>query len=311
MGISEAVYNFLNEKKFKKIGILCSGGVDSMSLLHSLTTHSKDFNTELVVLHAYEKNDYEDKVMNLITNYCIKHNLKLITQEIDTSENNNILINLRKTKFNLTTIENFDSIVSGHHLDDQIETFLFRLFRGSGISGLHPMSYESVFRINDKDVYYYRPLLSVTKEEILQYSQQNNIEYFNDPFNSDPYKCDRNFIRLKIIPLIKSRFTCVENNIETTINSISLLNMELHNKIPKNINGAFDLEEFNNCKLNIKVYIIKEYLRLNHGYNMNKKLTNHLKLLINDPIYNGYSCYINEYIHIAAKENKFLVEYLK
>jgi tRNA(Ile)-lysidine synthase len=88
-------------------------------------------------------------------------------------------------------------IATAHHLDDLIETMLFRLFKGCGVSSLIAMTPSSRCII--------RPLLFFEKKDILSYLEENNIEYRRDFSNLD-LRIDRNFIRNKIIPLIDSRF---------------------------------------------------------------------------------------------------------
>lgn len=311
MVIEKSIFKFLKEVENKIVGVLCSGGVDSMALLNLITSNSKNFNIKVIVLHVYENNNFEKKVFSIISSYCVKNNLKLILQEINNNNNNNILINLRQTKFDLASIDGIDCVVSGHHYDDQIETFLFRLFRGSGLTGLKSMSYKTVFNINNKEITYYRPLLDITKEQIIEYSKQNNIKYFNDPFNEDPNISDRNYIRLKVIPLIKSRFNNFNNNIKFIIDNIATLNEDIKNKIPKHTNSSFDLEEFNTASLEIKTYAIREYLRIKHGYNMSKRITNYLKSIINKPLTTGFCCQLKENIYICVTSDKLNIVYLK
>lgn len=91
-----------------------------------------------------------------------------------------------------------DYIATGHHLDDQMETFFINLFRGSGSQGLgaiHPLRGEL-----------YRPLLFYRKEEILAYAKKRGLAYVSDETNFLPiYK--RNKIRLELIPLIEKDYS--------------------------------------------------------------------------------------------------------
>ena len=76
-----------------------------------------------------------------------------------------------------------DALLVAHHADDQIETFLMNLGRGSGLYGLSAMRTES-WRSGVKIV---RPLLKVYRKEIKKYCEDNNIKYFQDEMNDDPH----------------------------------------------------------------------------------------------------------------------------
>ncbi len=88
----------------------------------------------------------------------------------------------------------FDRVALGHHADDQVETVLFRLFRGTGRSGLTGIP---AVRGN-----YIRPLLSLRKAEILDYLNVNGLEYCEDRSNAS-LKYRRNYIRHKLIPAVR------------------------------------------------------------------------------------------------------------
>lgn len=92
---------------------------------------------------------------------------------------------------------NFSTVATGHTLDDQAETVLMRLVRGAGIEGLGgipPVGERAGLRL-------IRPLIEVTRAEILQYLEQRKIDYRNDSSNADP-KYTRNFVRHELLPRI-------------------------------------------------------------------------------------------------------------
>ena len=95
----------------------------------------------------------------------------------------------------IRTRYDFDLVATAHHKDDQVETFLINLIRGTGIAGLHGIPYKNGHII--------RPLLFASRDEIEQYSLQNKIGYRNDTSNSE-LKYLRNRIRHELLPLIIS-----------------------------------------------------------------------------------------------------------
>ncbi|MDU7926158.1 MAG: tRNA lysidine(34) synthetase TilS, partial [Finegoldia magna] len=106
--------------------------------------------------------------------------------------------------------EKLNKIAVAHHLDDQVETFFLHLFRGSGIDGLCGIQYRN------KNII--RPLLDVSKSEILNYLDENNIEYVTDETN---FVADvqRNKIRLEMLSYIQENFnSSINESIYRTIN---------------------------------------------------------------------------------------------
>jgi tRNA(Ile)-lysidine synthase len=103
---------------------------------------------------------------------------------------------------------NAQSIALAHHADDQIETFFLRVFRGSSLSGIGGMA--PVFGR------FIRPLLSTTKEEILAYLEEAGVPYLVDRTNLES-DTERNFIRNRLLPLIKERFMGFEGPLLRTM----------------------------------------------------------------------------------------------
>jgi tRNA(Ile)-lysidine synthase len=99
-------------------------------------------------------------------------------------------------------------IVTAHHLDDNIETVLMNLFKGTGISGLH-----GILPKTDKLV---RPLLFAKRNEILDYAQQHSLTWVEDSSNAET-KYTRNFFRHELIPAIEKVFPAVKQNLANSI----------------------------------------------------------------------------------------------
>jgi tRNA(Ile)-lysidine synthase len=96
--------------------------------------------------------------------------------------------------YELLETENYDYVLTAHHADDNLETFLINLSRGTGLEGLVGIPEQ-----NDKII---RPLLPFSREEIANYAKENNIEWREDSSNaSDKYL--RNKIRHDLVPLLK------------------------------------------------------------------------------------------------------------
>ncbi|MCE7902300.1 MAG: tRNA lysidine(34) synthetase TilS [Gammaproteobacteria bacterium PRO9] len=99
-------------------------------------------------------------------------------------------------------------LVTGHHADDQLETMLLHLFRGSGVAGLAGIPASTVFGVG----HLARPLLGLAGRDLRDYAekilQPAGIAWLSDPMNADPAR-DRNFIRHHVAPLLAGRFPAV------------------------------------------------------------------------------------------------------
>ena len=86
-------------------------------------------------------------------------------------------------------------IYTAHHADDNAETILFHLIRGTGVAGLAGMTYQHEG--------IYRPLLDLTRQELAQYAAAHEIPHVEDASNADPDAAARNFLRLEVMPLLR------------------------------------------------------------------------------------------------------------
>ena len=116
-------------------------------------------------------------------------------------------------------------LFTAHHLDDQIETFIFNAIRGSGLDGLSGIKIEKKLKKGT----HLRPLINITKDEIYNFAKNHNIKFIEDESNSTDFY-SRNYIRNRIIPLIKNYWPSYSKTLKRTIYNInkgSKLNKDL------------------------------------------------------------------------------------
>jgi tRNA(Ile)-lysidine synthase len=101
-----------------------------------------------------------------------------------------------------------DCLLTAHHQDDQAETLLLQLLRGSGPRGLAAMSRHSDLG----EGFLCRPLLDLSREQIRQYAQAHHLQWIDDISNENP-AFDRNFLRLQVIPLLKQRWPAMAKTV--------------------------------------------------------------------------------------------------
>ncbi|MEC7929973.1 MAG: tRNA lysidine(34) synthetase TilS [Pseudomonadota bacterium] len=194
---------------FDKLGIAFSGGLDSSVLLNLISDQviPKDRITALHINHGI--NNYSDKWEEFCAQISDGLGVGFKSWKLKDLDkiSEDILRNKRLEVFKSWADHN-DLIITGHHLDDHIETVLFRLFRGTGIQGLEGIKEISKVR----DINFYRPFLKNKKKEILKYAQEHNLSWVEDDSNRES-KFSRNMIRNDLMPKIISRWPSIGKSI--------------------------------------------------------------------------------------------------
>ncbi len=199
----------------KPILLAVSGGIDSMAMAGLFLQAQLPF----AVAHCNFKlrGAEADKDEALVTDWCAYNNIMLHvtsfdTQRVSEESKKGIQETARTLRYEwfdkLLKEHGYKHIATAHHADDNAETLLMNLFKGTGIAGLH-----GIPPVNGNII---RPLLFAEKEEIRSYVVQNNIPYRDDASN-DSDKYTRNNIRLNILPLIKESFPGIINTLSKNI----------------------------------------------------------------------------------------------
>ena len=198
----------------EKILLAVSGGIDSVVMLHIF----KKLKYNIAVAHCnfQLRGKESDGDEQFVINLCKAAGIKLYRKKFRTSAYANekgvsIQMAARDLRFDwLTSIkeeENFDLLAMGHNLNDNIETIIINLTRGTGINGLTG--------IRPRSGYIIRPLLFATRQMIREYSKKNNIDYREDSSNIKT-KYTRNKIRHNVIPVLQQINPSVLYSIDET-----------------------------------------------------------------------------------------------
>lgn len=194
------------------IYIAYSGGLDSHVLLHVLQTINllhPELNLKLHAIHinhsiAKEADIWQEHCQNICYNLnipCFVSKVKALEQCQTGQSLEAVARQLRYETFaNLVPPQAL--LLTAHHADDQAETLLLQMLRGSGPKGLASIADNIDFKFERRLL---RPLLIFSREEILLYAQEQNLNWINDTSNNN-IDFDRNFLRKDIIPLLKQRW---------------------------------------------------------------------------------------------------------
>ncbi|QJC28183.1 tRNA lysidine(34) synthetase TilS [Enterobacteriaceae endosymbiont of Plateumaris braccata] len=202
--------------KFQKILVAYSGGLDSTVLLYNLVKLRKIYPyIKLRAIHVnHNLNFYSNQWSKMCFLQCQKWNIPFICKNIILNKKQgNIEEKARLERYKIFNdfIENNEIIVTAHHLDDHYETILLFLKRGSGLKGLSGISQINI--INKLRLF--RPLLDISRKELLHYAINNNLHWVEDQSNLNN-KYDRNFLRNVILPQIHNRWPFFKKSVLKT-----------------------------------------------------------------------------------------------
>lgn len=256
--------NFLDKhyKQDEKIILACSAWPDSMFILYQIlnTKYAKNIVACYFNHQLREEANLEEKFLeNLWKKHWFKveiasANIKEIRDKLYPSKWLEEVAREKRYAF-LNAILNIyetDKVITGHHLDDKIETFFFNLVRWSKLTGLINMTEKSGVIL--------RPLLNIEKKDILNYLEQNKLEYKIDESNFDT-NISRNKLRHNILP----EFEKINSNYKNNLNNLIWYLEEIKENIDKQIidfldkysNRDFNIKDFNSMTSLLQKEIIR------------------------------------------------------
>ena len=218
-------------EKGDKILLALSGGIDSMVLAKLLILYSQRTSStvnsqsqcHLSFAHCnfHLRGDDSNRDEKFVTEFAKENKIPIYIQHFDTesyAKENSLSIEMaaRELRYSwfeeLKDINNFTKVALAHHGDDQIETFLINMLRGSGIKGLKGMKPQNDF--------YIRPLLFSNRSQIEAFAKENNIQWVEDYTNNETIYL-RNKIRHQIIPLFDEIKENARNSMNFSIDCLS------------------------------------------------------------------------------------------
>ena len=204
----------------KKIYVGYSGGPDSSALLHLLHINNISNVEAIHINHNLSDNSlkWEEHCRKTTNKLGIKCHVDSIDIKLD---GDGLESAARKARYKIFAkyLKKNEQILLGHHSDDVAETFLLRLFRGTGLDGLESLSVKR--KVGEG--YLVRPLINLSKKNILIYLKEQEISFVKDESNFKEDQ-DRNYVRNTLVPSIEQRWANVTSRISNTANFIKIRN---------------------------------------------------------------------------------------
>ncbi|MFM7079853.1 MAG: tRNA lysidine(34) synthetase TilS [Bacteroidota bacterium] len=192
----------LGVNKQSRVLIAVSGGVDSMALMHLF--HAAQIPSAVAHCNFNLRGNDSNADEMLVKNTANHLGLEFYSKGFQTGEfarDNRLSIQMaaRMLRYDwfqeLATTNQYDFIATAHHADDQVETILLNLTKGTGLAGMHGIP-ESAGKI-------IRPLIRLSRKDIIHYAQQHSIQWREDASNNES-DYERNFIRNEVLPMLRS-----------------------------------------------------------------------------------------------------------
>lgn len=198
-----------------------SGGADSTALLHALSKVRNRLGVPLSAVHVnHGIHPHADAWQQQCEDFCHHHDINLKCRKVvlSNSAGKGLEAEARHLRYEAVSelLDKDDCLLTAHHADDQAETMLLNLMRGSGVDGLTAMP-ESRALGNG---YLQRPLLQFRSSALKDYLRENNIEWTEDPSN-EHLNHDRNFVRHQVIPLLEQRWPEVNQRLLLTLHAMT------------------------------------------------------------------------------------------
>ncbi|PCM46252.1 tRNA lysidine(34) synthetase TilS [Marinobacter sp. ANT_B65] len=202
---------------YRRLWVALSGGLDSTLLLH-LAAHCHSGVRAVHINHQLQHN--AGKTENFCRELCVRLGVSLVVQPVDvrlaSGSGEGLEEAAREARYEAfeALLEPGDILLMAHHGDDQAETVLFRMIRGSGVAGLAGMPGSRALGAGRL----VRPLLGFERSELEDFASSAGISWIDDPSNTDQ-RFDRNFLRLSILPALKKRWPGLNRRLQHSAGS--------------------------------------------------------------------------------------------
>ena len=246
-----AITTKVNKKKYNELLVAYSGGSDSTALLYFANEMARKYKIGVRAVHVnHNLNIESQKWEKHCKEFCKKMQIPIIIKNINIQikTGDSIEERAREKRYEAikSLITNKTIMMTAHHAEDQAETFLYQLFRGSGVKGLSSMPDFKNLLIG----YHARPLLGLSKNTLIDVINFKEFKYVKDKSN-DNTNFSRNFIRKEILPNIKKKWPSYANTISRSASNLADSD-KLNNDLAIIDIKKYLLEDINKISTNVK-----------------------------------------------------------
>ena len=203
-----------------QLWLALSGGVDSVALLYLAAAAGLKPN----VVHIHHGlQDQADVWLDLCQTHADHLGIKLVTTRLSLQKTSEAHAREYRYQAIFAHMQSGDTLLLGHHANDQVETLLMRLCRGTSVHGLSGIREKLEQNVDNKSITLWRPLLSTSKSALEQLANQIGLSFALDPTNHQVI-ADANLrahLRAHITPKLRERFSSLEQNILRTADLMS------------------------------------------------------------------------------------------
>ena len=183
-----------------------SGGLDSTVLLHLFAENAERSGRRLTALHVHHGlSPNAETWVRFCERFCANHGVPLAVERVrvDPDSAHGVEGAARMARYAAYAARPEPFIALAHHLDDQAETVLFQLLRGTGMKGISAMPELRALIGPGKQIF--RPLLRYSRARLRSFAEAQGLRWVEDESNAST-RFDRNFLRLQVEPLLGARF---------------------------------------------------------------------------------------------------------
>ncbi len=273
MDFVQKVEHYIKEQQMLLPGmgviVACSGGADSMALLELFRRWRSLLRLRICVAHFEHGIRGEDSLADahFVEVYCKKYDLQYVQESADVrhlSKERGLSLETMARELRYDFFERqrralgFDVIATAHHADDQAETVLMRILRGTGMEGLAAM--------RPKNGCIVRPLLCARKRELEAFCREQGIQPRHDATN-DVADCQRNRLRLELLPQISAQYN---PQITEALCRLSVFAADMTEQLALDLDAAWknvcvgnriSVKEFSSCGAILQREILRRFLR--------------------------------------------------
>jgi tRNA(Ile)-lysidine synthase len=199
-------------RDFNRLMVAFSGGLDSTVLLHALAMQP-ELAHKLCAVHIHHGlSPHASGWQQHVEHFCEQHRISLVIHHLTLSAQSNIEEEARLARLRVfdAMLDEQDGLLLAHHQDDQAETLLLQLCRGSGVDGLSGVPSQRALGKGQL----LRPFLALSKKTLKAYAVAHQLRWVDDESNAD-VRFSRNLLRHQILPLLQKQWPAVVQSIAT------------------------------------------------------------------------------------------------